>query len=228
MTEQEKIQYFNKINRQFHLIGKAMTIIAIAAMISFSVFAAILYNVWPSLKGFLAGFANVAVIYYPVAIAEFLIFAPMLGTGGSYLAFLTGNLTNLKIPCAMNARDIAKVEAGTPENEIISTLSISASAITTMLIIFAGVLLLSPLRHILAEPVLAPAFDNVVAALFGALGLKYFIKQPKIAIVPLVLLTLLCILVPSMISQTSILIIPAGLIALGIGYVLFKKEKIKG
>jgi len=90
------------------------------------------------------------------------------------------------------------------------------------------VLLLSPLRHILAEPVLAPAFDNVVAALFGALGLKYFIKQPKIAIVPLVLLTLLCILVPSMISQTSILIIPAGLIALGIGYVLFKKEKIKG
>ena len=142
-----------------------------------------------------------------MAIAEFLIFAPMLGTGGSYLAFLTGNLTNLKIPCAMNVRDIAKVETGTPENEIISTLSIFASAITTMLIIFVGVLLLTPLRPILEKPELAPAFDNVVAALFGALGLKYFIKQPKIAIGPLILMTLLCILVPSMISQTSILII---------------------
>jgi len=226
MTEQEKIQYFDKINKQFHFIGKIMTILSIAALLSFSFIAAAAYGVWPSLKGFLAGFANVAVIYYPVAIAEFLIFAPMLGTGGSYLAFLTGNLTNLKIPCAMNARDIAKVETGTPENEIISTLSISASAITTMLIIFAGVLLLTPLRPILEKPELAPAFDNVVAALFGALGLKYFLKQPKIAVVPLIMMTLLCILVPSMISQTSILIIPAGLLALGIGYILFKKEKI--
>lgn len=204
-----------------------MTIISIAALLSFSFIAAIVYDVWTSLKGFLAGFANVAVIYYPVAIAEFLIFAPTLGTGGSHLAFLTGNLTNFKIPCAMNARDIAKVEAGTPENEIISTLSISASAITAMLIIFAGVLLLTPLRPILEKPELAPAFDNVVAALFGALGLKYFIKQPKIAVGSLVLMTLLCILVPSMISQTSILIIPAGLLALGIGYILFRKKKIK-
>ena len=83
-----------------------------------------------------------------------------------------------------------------------------------------------PLRPVLENPVLVPAFDNVVPALFGALGLKYFSKSPKIAVVPVLFMTLLCVLVPSMISQTSILIIPSGALALAIGYVLFKKGKL--
>ena len=89
-----------------------------------------------------------------------------------------------------------------------------------------GVVLMIPLRPVLENPVLVPAFDNVVPALFGALGLKYFSKSPKIAVVPVLFMTLLCVLVPSMISQTSILIIPSGALALAIGYVLFKKGKL--
>ena len=150
----------------------------------------------------------------------------MLGAGGSYLAFITGNVTNMKIPCAINARDIAKTKVGTPENEIISTLSVATSAIVTTLVIVVGVVLMIPLRPVLENPVLVPAFDNVVPALFGALGLKYFSKSPKIAVVPVLFMTLLCVLVPSMISQTSILIIPSGALALAIGYVLFKKGKL--
>ena len=126
----------------------------------------------------------------------------------------------------MNARDIAKVESGTAENEIVSTISIATSALTTMVVLFLGAMLIIPLTPVLELPVLSPAFDNVVAALFGALGLKYFLKQPKIAVIPLILITALCIFVPSMIAQTSILIIPAGLIALGVGYFLFKKDKL--
>ena len=115
---------------------------------------------------------------------------------------------------------------GTPENEIISTLSVATSAIVTTLVIVVGVVLMIPLRPVLENPVLVPAFDNVVPALFGALGLKYFSKSPKIAVVPVLFMTLLCVLVPSMISQTSILIIPSGALALAIGYVLFKKGKL--
>ncbi len=93
-------------------------------------------------------------------------------------------------------------------------------------VIVVGVVLMIPLRPVLENPVLVPAFDNVVPALFGALGLKYFSKSPKIAVVPVLFMTLLCVLVPSMISQTSILIIPSGALALAIGYVLFKKGKL--
>ena len=51
-------------------------------------------------------------------------------------------------------------------------------------------------------------------------------KSPKIAVIPLVLMSALCIFVPSMINQTSVLIIPSGALALAIGFILFKKDKL--
>lgn len=177
-------------------------------------------------KGFLSGFVKVGIIYIPVAIVEFLVYTPMLGVGGSYLSFITGNVTNMKIPCVMNSKDIAQTESGTPEHEIISTISVATSSIVTILVIVAGVILFVPLQPILQTEELLPAFNNVVPALFGALGLKYFIKSPKIAVIPLLFMSLLCIFVPSMISQTSLLMIPSGGLALLIGFILFKKNKL--
>ena len=223
MNEQQKQAYFEKFNRQLHILGKVMLAVSLTALVAFSFIAGAIYNVMPEWKGFLLGIVNVGIIYYPVAIVEFLVYSPMLGVGGSYLAFLTGNLTNLKIPCAMNARALSGVEAGTPENEIISTLSIAASAIVTMLILAIGVLMIVPLQPVLSSPVLEPAFDHVVAALFGAFGVKYYIKCPRIAVVPFVMMTLLCIFVPAVLNYTSISIIPAGLLAIAVGWFLNKK-----
>ena len=226
MTQQEKQTWFTKFNNQLHILGRITLGIGVILMLAAPFVIGVLLDAAPNLNGFLKGIARVAVIYVPVGIVEFLVYVPMLGAGGSYLSFITGNVTNLKIPCAMNARDIAKTEVGTPENEIISTLSVATSSLVTMLVLFVGVLLLVPLRPILENPVLTPAFDTVVPALFGALGLKYFSKAPKIAIVPLASMTLLCVLVPAAIPQTSILLIPAGGLALGIGYLLYKKGRI--
>ncbi|MBO5198170.1 MAG: hypothetical protein J6B85_06585 [Lachnospiraceae bacterium] len=226
MNNQEKQTYFSKFNNQLHILGRITLVIATLMMLAAPFVIGILLDSTPSLSGFAKGIIKVGLIYIPVGIVEFLVYAPMLGAGGSYLSFLTGNVTNLKIPCAMNARDIAKTEVGTPENEIISTLSVATSSLVTMLVIFIGVLLLVPLSPILSNPTLTPAFDNVVPALFGALGLKYFLKSPKIAIIPLICMTLLCVLVPAAISQTSLLLIPAGGLALAIGFLLFKKGKL--
>lgn len=223
MNEQEKQVYFEKFNRQLHVLGKVMMAISLAALVGFSFIVGMIYHAMPEGSGFLRGIVNVGIIYFPVAVVEFLVYAPMLGVGGSYLAFLTGNLTNLKIPCAMNARELSGIEPGTPENEIVSTISIATSAIVTMLILAAGVLLITPLQPVLRSPVLEPAFDHVVAALFGAFGVKYYIKSPRIAVVPFVVMTLLCILVPAVLDYTSISIIPAGLLAIAVGYLLQKK-----
>ena len=149
----------------------------------------------------------------------------MLGAGGSYLAFITGNLINMKIPCAMNAREIAHTESGTVENEIISTLSIAASSLTTIVILALGVLLLVPLQPILQSEMLQPAFANVVPALFGAMAYQYFRKNIKLAMVPLALMSILFILVPALISQTSIMIIPSGALTIGLAYLIYKKTK---
>ena len=222
----DKNQFFEEFNKGLHRIGRIMLISAVILLVALPFVTGMIYGVMPDLKGFLSGFAKVGMIYVPVAIVEFLVYTPMLGVGGSYLSFLTGNVTNMKIPCAMNARDIAGTKAGTAEDEIVSTISVATSAITTTLVIVAGVVLLVPLQPVLQSETLLPAFNNVVPALFGALGLKYFAKSPKIAVIPLVLMCLLCIFVPAAIGQTSLLLIPSGGLALLIGFLLFKIGKL--
>ena len=224
MTEKEK--FFEEFNNGLHRIGRITLILGTLMLIAIPFIIGAINGVMPDLGGFAAGLAKVGVIYIPVAIVEFLVYSPMLGVGGSYLSFITGNVTNMKIPCVMNATDIAGTKAGTPEHEIISTISVATSAIVTTLVIVAGVILLVPLQPILQQEALTPAFNNVVPALFGALGLKYFAKSPKIAAIPLLLMSLLCVFVPAMIKETSILLIPSGGLALLIGFVLYKKEKI--
>lgn len=220
----EKEIFFKEYNDGLHRIGRFTLILSVVMLVAVPFIIGGLNGVIPDLAGFLKGFANVGLIYIPVAIVEFLVYAPMLGTGGSYLSFITGNVTNMKIPCVMNSKDIAGTQDGTPEHEIVSTISVATSAITTTLVIVLGVILLVPLQPILQTEALLPAFNNVVPTLFGALGLKYFIKSPKIAIIPLLLMSILCILVPAAIGQTSLLLIPSGGLALLIVYILYKKD----
>lgn len=226
MNVQDKEKFFEEFNNGLHRLGRITLIAGIIVLMAVPFAFGVIVGVMPDMPAFVKGWINVAVVYFPVSVVEFLVYAPMLGAGGSYLAFITGNVTNMKIPCAMNARDIAKTEVGTPENEIVSTISVAVSAIVTTLVILVGVIMLVPLQPVLSAPVLQPAFNNVVPALFGALGLKYFAKSPQIAVIPLALMCALCIFVPSMISQTSILMIPSGGLALAIGFVLFKKGKL--
>ena len=224
MNEKEK--FFYDFNNGLHRIGRITMLLGMIVLMAVPFLVAGIFDASVDVGGFWAGFAKVAIIYIPVSVVEFLVYGPMLGAGGSYISFITGNVTNMKIPCAMNARDIAGTQVGTPEHEIISTISTATSAIVTTLVIVVSVILLIPLQPVLQSDVLAPAFDYVVPALFGALGLKYFAKSPQIAVIPVVLMSALCIFVPSMISQTSILIIPSGALALLIGFLLFKKGKL--
>ena len=118
----------------------------------------------------------------------------------------------------MNAREIAGTKSGTSENEIISTLSIAASSLITIVVLALGVLLLIPLQPILQSETLKPAFANVVPALFGAMAYQYYRKNLKLALIPLVLMTLLYIFVPSLTSQTSLMILPSGAITIALAY----------
>ena len=178
----------------------------------------------PDLAAFGKGFLAIGLVWLVSCVAEYLVYTPMLGAGGGYLAFITGNLINMKIPCAVNARDIVGVKAGTPENEIISTLSIATSSLVTIVVLALGVLLLIPLQPVLQSPVLRPAFDNVVPALFGAMAYKYFRRNLDIAVIPFILMSILFILVPSLTSSTSFMILPSGGIAILIAWLQYRRK----
>ena len=215
---------FEEYNNSIHRDGRILMTIALALLIAVPFIIALITGAHINWKDFWPALIKVLIIYVPSSAAEFLIYVPLLGAGACYLAFITGNLTNLKIPCAFNAREIAGAEAGTPENEIISTLSVATSALVTMVVIFIGVLLLIPLTPLLNNPVIKPAFDNVLPALFGALGMQYYMKSLKLSVPPLLLMSVLCILIPSLIAQTSTMIIVIGAFSIALSYLMYRKN----
>lgn len=224
MTEKEKNELFEKYNDRTHVYGRIACIVTLILLIGAPFVMGLYLGAMPSMPAFGKAFLAVGIVWFVSCIAEYLVYTPMLGAGGGYLAFMTGNLINMKIPCAVNARDIVGAKTGTPENEIISTLSIATASLVTVVVLALGVVLLIPLQPILQDPALQPAFENVVPALFGAMAYKYFRNNMKIAIIPLTVMSLLFIFVPSLTSSTSFMILPSGAIAIGIAYLMYKKR----
>ncbi len=216
--------YFERYNRRTHTIGRLSSIIALIMLVGAPFLIGAFLGDMPDIGAAAKAFLSVGLVWTVSSVVEFLVYTPMLGAGGGYLAFITGNLINMKIPCAVNARDIVGAKTGTPENEIISTLSIAASSLVTIVVLALGVLLLVPLQPLLQSPALQPAFDCVVPALFGAMAYKYYRGNLKIAAAPLLLMCLLFVFIPSLISSTSLMILPAGGLAIAIAYMQFKKE----
>ena len=220
----DKKTFFEQYNARTHTYGRVGLVIGILLMLGCPFAMGLVLNAMPDMGAFWKGFAQVAAVYIPSCVVEFLIYTPMLGSGGSYLAFITGNLINMKIPCALNARDIAGTEAGTTENEIVSTLSIAASSLVTTLVIALGVLLMIPLRPVLEAPALQPAFNNVVPALFGAMAWKYFRRGKKLVAIPLIVMTVLFICMPGLIGSVGFLMLISGAIAIAQAFYSFRRE----
>lgn len=225
MNEEQKRTSFEAYTRRTHVIGRIVSTITLVLLVGAPFLIGSFLGAMPDLPAVGKGFLSVGLVWTVSSVVEFLVYTPMLGAGGGYLAFITGNLINMKIPCAVNARDIVGAKTGTPENEIISTLSIATSSLVTILVLALGVLLLVPLQPVLQSSVLQPAFANVVPALFGAMAYRYYRKNMKVATAPLLVMSVLFILVPSLTGSTSFMIIPSGAIAIGIAYFFYKKQQ---
>ena len=225
MNETERKAYLEQFNRRTHVLGRIVSAITLVLLVGAPFLIGTFLGAMPDMGAVAKGFLSVGLVWTVSSVAEFLIYTPMLGAGGGYLAFITGNLINMKIPCAVNARDIVGTKTGTAENEIISTLSIATSSLVTIVVLALGEALLVPLQPVLQSPVLQPAFANVVPALFGAMAYQYFRKNVQVAVAPLVVMSLLFMLVPSLTSSTSFMIIPSGALAIGIAYSMYRKQK---
>ena len=208
-----------------HWLGRIFSVAVLIMLVGAPFVIGGILGAMPDLAAAGKGIITVGLIWIGSGIVEYLVYTPMLGAGGSYLAFITGNLINMKIPCAINARELTGAKTGTPENEVISTLSIATSSLVTILVLAVGVVLMIPLQPVLRSKVLEPGFNNVVAALFGAMACQYFRKDLRLAAVPMAVMTVLFILVPSLTGSASFMIIPSGAIAIGLSWLRWRKEK---
>lgn len=195
-----------------HHYGRIWNLSMTAVLLSFPVAVALIFNAAPDWKSLLLGLLATAPMYWAVGLVETITYVPMLGAGGSYLSFVTGNISNLKLPCALNSLEQAGVKANSEEGEIISTISIAVSSIVTTVIIILGVILIVPLTPVLENEALQPAFAQMLPALFGALGVVFVSKNWKISIAPIILMLVLFIFVPALNESTVGIMVPVGVL----------------
>ena len=194
-------------------------------LLLFPVCVGLIFNAGLDWHGFLLGLVATAPMYWAVAVIEVFTYIPMLGAGGSYLSFVTGNISNLKLPVALNALEQADVSINSAEGEVTSTIAIAVSSIVTTVIIILGVILIVPLRPVLSAPVLEPAFAQILPALFGGLAVVFISKNWKIAIAPLILMLVLFIFIPALNAGTVGIMVPVGvLFTIGVSRILYKKH----
>ena len=200
MKNAEISPYINKV----HIWGRLWTVGALITLLSVPAAICLHLGAWPELSVLMKAFVKVIPLYWGTAVIEVITFTPMLGAGGTYLGFVTGNIANLKLPCGLNAMENAGVRANSEEGEVISTLSIGASAIATTVIIAAGVLLFTPFLGKLTDPSssFSPAFTYILPALFGALGAGYFRKHWKISIFPILVGVAVLLISPTLGAST--------------------------
>ncbi len=215
--------YYDKV----HLWGRLWSFAALGVLMCVPLAISIYYNAWPEANEVFAALLKLIPIYWGTAIIEVLTYTPMLGAGGTYLSFVTGNITNLKLPCGLNAMENAKVRANSEEGEIISTIAIGVSAITTTIIIAAGVLLFSPIlpKITAVGSPFAPAFSQVLPALFGALGASYFKKHWKISIFPILIGCVVLLFSPTLPVGTLIFVTLVA--SVGGAFAMFKMKIVK-
>ena len=207
-----------------HFYGRVWGIIVGAVLISLPIILSIIFGAMPNGEILLKGLFATAPMYWAVGIIEIFTYVPMLGAGGTYLSFVTGNISNLKLPCAIDAMERANVKASSEEGEVISTIAIAVSSIVTTLIIIIGVICIVPLTPVLENPALVPAFDMILPALFGGLAVVFISKNTKLSIAPIILMLALFIFVPALNASTVGIMVPVGVVfTVIVARILYKK-----
>ena len=223
-------------NARLHWIGRLWLGFCILYICTIPVWMGLYWNEQPDWSVFATSAVISPFILMALSgIAEPIIYAPMVGINGMYLSFVTGNLSNLKIPCVVKAQEIVGTKQGTEENELVATIAVATSTLVTTLIIGVMVLCLAfaNLREVIEQqPYLAPAFATVVYALFGSLGGKYIVKNPKLAAFPLIICVVLAVLIgilnPSGSLGSTYLFVGIGVtLVFAIGQLLRERRKLR-
>ena len=218
-----------------HKSGRVFMVLFIAYMLVIPFIVCTVYDCMPSFKMCLPGLIAITAIMGPASIAEVGSYTPILGSS-TYLTFASGNVMNLKIPCIINAQQIAKVEPNTVEGDAVALIATAVSSAVTIIILAVGVVLLSFIKPVLENPYVVTASDYLLPALFGcmALGLlssgngKTKVKNHLLpALIPALLVTALTVLGIGSTGLAGILIIVMIPVTILCARILWKKGIVK-
>ena len=144
------------------------------------------HNIMPPASAILEGFIAIGSIFIVFWIIEPVSYFPMLGIAGTYMSFLSGNISNLRLPCSMIAQEAAGVEQGTDEAAIISVIGIGCSIIVNLAILFIGIIIGTKLIESVS-PTVRESFSYLVPAVFGGVFSLFAMKNYRLAVIAIAL-----------------------------------------
>lgn len=209
-----------------HLVGRVTLLTGFLLTFLPPVILWVVYGIVLPAGNLAKGIISISSLMLPVSIVEILTFSPLIGSSGMYISYLTGNITNMKIPSAAIAMEVAEVKPSTKEGDIIATIAIGGSVIASEIVIVLGMLLIAPLSANLNNPLIQPAFQQILPALFGSIGAYYILKEWKLAVVPIIVAVGLN-LIPGIGSQTAVTIPICVFTSIFSARFLYKKGHIK-
>lgn len=231
IDDREK-QYFDSAHR----LGRIETIIIVSIMVGIPFLMARVYNIKIHFKDVMRISSALLAVFVPAAVSEFFSYMPILGSS-TYLTYLTGNVLNLKIPCVLNAQELTNSPQGTERGDVVATIAVCISSITTMVVIIIGVILMIPMTPFLQLPVVKTATQYILPALFGAMFIpmclnntagNYVVKNRLLPIlVPIIALTVTNYMIAPIAGKEGYWILATIIISITIAWILYKKGIIK-
>jgi hypothetical protein len=187
MAIDKKNVLLSEFDLGIHRFGRVSGFIAFVLMVLFPLTVSLKFGIKPDLVLILPPLLYLSAVMAVFAITELIAYPPILGPGSVYMSYVTGNVSNLKMPCAISSLKAAGIEQGTAEGNAVSIIAVGVSTLVSLLLIILGILLLAPLTPLLTSAAVKPAFDNIMPALYGGLAGTWMIYYWKLSLTPLVL-----------------------------------------
>ena len=216
-----------EFDKSINKLGRYTSIIALAFMLSIPLITQIYYGLDISISDVLVASSGLIAMFLPMAVVENISYYQVIGAGGIYLSSITGNVLNMKLPCAIAGMKIANVEPGSKEGDVISIISIGVSSIVTTIILFLGMFFVGQaLVPLLNSPLLAPGFANVTPAILGATAVPSLLGNKRLSVVPVILsLAAYFIIGANFGMYQSYVLIVVMVLSVGSAYRNYKKSK---
>lgn len=162
--------------------GKITMLLGIITCFAPALVISVIYGYMPPISAIIAGTISQISVSGAFYIVEPISYFPILGIPGTYLTFLSGNTSNMRVPCSSVAQEAAGVELGTEKGSVISTIGIAVSIIMNIFILTIGAIFGSAIIGIMPQA-MQEALNFLLPALFGAVFGQFAIARPKLAVV---------------------------------------------
>lgn len=220
----------NNYNDRIHRLGRITVIVSLISFILVPIVLGMYYDISYDAIEMITKAMPIILTFTVSAVCENVSYAPIIGPGALYMSCITGNISNMKMPAAMNAMEVVGCKPGTDKGHVISIISVASSTFMTTTIVFLGMIFLSPIfEPIYNNPIFKPAFDNLVPALFGAILAPYILKNKRESIVPIFMPVILILILGRKFysANQSYLMIAVMLGSIACSYMLNKEKFVK-